>query len=132
MSAIRLTFKYRGQEIELVSSQTVDMKVPPADPLTWDERSSGFWVLLRDGGGKSLYRRVSSDPIRTSVEVPSDDPKRPFTRHDVASPEGVFVLLVPDLPQAQSVALFGSPGMQEGLSAGSREIASFDLRRGRA
>jgi hypothetical protein len=134
MSVLRLTFAYRGQEIELVSTQAVDMKVPPADALRWDEKSSGFWVVLRDAGGRPLYRRVTSDPIQTSVEFPSDDPKRPLARQDVASPEGVFVVLVPDLPQARTVALFSSGGAsgQERTVVAAREIASFDLKRGRS
>ena len=132
MRVLRLTFSYRGQDIELVSTQSVDMRVPPADALTWDEKSSGFWVVLRDGSGQPLYRRVTSDPIQRSVEVPSDDPKRPLARHEVPSPEGVFVLLVPDLPQARTVALFSSPGTQERSAAAAREIASFELERGRS
>lgn len=136
MSVLRLTFSYRGQEIELVSTQAVDMKVPPADALRWDERSSGFWVVLRDDGGQPLYRRITADPIRTSVEFPSGDPKRPLARQNVASPEGVFVVLVPDLPQARSVALFSSSGAggdaQARTAVAAREIASFDLKRGRS
>lgn len=135
MSVLRLTFSYRGQDIELVSTQAVDMKIPPADALQWDERSSGFWVLLRDAGGQPLYRRITADPIQTSVEYPSDDPKRPLARQDVASPEGVFVVLVPDLPQARTVALFSSGGAgaeQRTTATAAREIATFDLRRGRS
>jgi hypothetical protein len=132
MSVLRLTFSYRGQEIELVSAQAVEMRIPPADPLQWDERSSGFWVVLRDGGGQPLYRRITSDPVATSVEFPSDDPKRPLARRDVASPEGVFVVLVPDLPQAQTVALFssGGGGDHRRTAVAAREIASFHLKRG--
>jgi hypothetical protein len=132
MSVLRLTFSYRGEEIELLSTQSVDMRVPPADALRWDERSSGFWVVLRDGNGSPLYRRVTSNPIQRSVEVPSDDPKRPLERHEVASPEGVFVVLVPDLPEARNVALFSSPATQERSAVAAREIASFDLKRGRS
>ncbi|MGZ8711566.1 MAG: hypothetical protein ACXW28_15200 [Thermoanaerobaculia bacterium] len=134
MSVLRLTFSYRGQGIELVSTQSVDMKVPSSDPLAWDEKSSGFWVVLRDAGGRPMYRRVTSDPIQTSVEFPSDDPKRPLARQEVTSPEGVFVLLVPDLPQARTVAMFSSsgPSGQERTAVASREIASFDLKKGRS
>ena len=134
MSVLRLTFAYRGEEIELVSTQAVDMRVPPADALQWDERSSGFWVVLRDAGGQPLYRRITADPIETSVEYPSDDPKRPLARTDVASPEGVFVVLVPDLPQARSVALFSSTtaGAQARAAVAAREIASFELKRGQS
>ena len=134
MSVLRLTFSYRGQDIELVSTQAVDMKVPPADALRWDEKTSGFWVVLRDAGGQPLYRRITSDPIQTSVEYPSDDPKRPLARQDVAAPEGVFVVLVPDLPQARTVALFSSGGTsaQERTAVAAREIAAFDLKRGRS
>lgn len=136
MSVLRLTFSYRGQDIELVSTQAVDMRIPPGDALQWDERSSGFWVLLRDGGGQPLYRRIAADPIQTSVEYPTDDPKKPLARQDVASPEGVFVVLVPDLPQAQSIALFSSGGgataQERTAGTAAREIATFDLKRGRS
>jgi hypothetical protein len=127
---LRLTFSYSGEDVQLVSMQAVQMKAPPADSLSWDEKSSGFWIVLRDAHGRALYRRITENPIRTSAEIFTNDPKRPFARHEVSSPEGVFVLLVPDLPEARTVALFGgiAPTEQRAL-APAREIATFDLKR---
>lgn len=126
---LRLTFSYSGDDVRLVSTQAVKMKAPPADPLTWEENTSGFWVVLRDANRRVLYRRIVHDAIRTSTEVFTQDRKRPFERHDIASPQGVFVVLVPDLPAANNVALFGSARTSEKSRAltAARELASFDL-----
>lgn len=128
--ALRLIFEYEGDHISLVSARRVAMMVPPSDPLAARRRESGFWFELKDGSGKTLYRRVTHDPIQRAVELRSDDPDRPFTREDVKNPAGTFVLLVPDLAEAREVALSSSPPGREAL-APAKEIARFRIELGR-
>ena len=132
--ALRLIFSYTGQDVRLVGRQRVEMTVPPSDPPAGDEQGlSGFWYELRDDAGQTLYRRVVSNPIPTSTEVLTDDPRRPVAREEVAGDlQGVFVLLCPETEAARTVALFGSPPEAPGLrpaaiGMGARKIAEFDL-----
>jgi len=132
--ALRLIFSYSGQEVRLVGRQSVEMTVPPSDPLPAQERGrSGFWYELRDADRRTLYSRVVSNPIPTSTEVLTDDPKRPVAREELGGDvQGVFVLLCPEIEAARTVALFSSPPEAPGLrraagEMGARQIAEFDL-----
>ena len=127
--AVRLIFEYEGDRISLVSTQTVEMIVPPSDPYPVMKQESGFWYELKDGDDKTLYRRVVHNPIRRTVELRSDDPDRPFTRQEVKIPLGTFVLLVPDLREARNVALLSSPPGREMVES-AQEIARFKLKKG--
>ncbi len=123
--ALRLTFRYDGDHVELVSSQRVEMLLPPSHQLDLPKPQAGFSFEVRDSGGKALYRRVIHPPIRTSVEVFEEDGS--IRREPVDKPSGIFVLLVPELDQGDSLVLLGSP---EGAEAARvREIARIQLQR---
>src|SRR5512135_1269079 len=134
--AIRLTFAYKGQAVRLVSRQPVEMIVPPSEPLQRPRDQQGCWCELQDAAGQTLFRRVLHGAIRTDVEALSDAPGHPFTRRPVERPQGMFTVLVPDLAEAQDVALWNSPPGPEDVAAVARaapvarEIARFPLRGG--
>src|SRR5207248_2014184 len=67
--ALRLTFAYRGERIELLEVQRVAMFVPPGDSLEDREARSGFWLELRDGGGSLLFRQAMHHPTASDREV---------------------------------------------------------------
>jgi hypothetical protein len=141
--AVRLTIAYNGDQMELVSQQSVAMKVPPSDPIESAANiaeaaamQTGFWVDLKDEQDQTLYRRVMHDPIRRDVEVFSP-PGLPQTveRAPVAEPRGVFSVVLPEIEAAQAVSLVGTPpqpmGAAELAAEGpepAREIARFDLK----
>lgn len=128
--ALRLIFSYSGQDVRLVGRQRVEMTAPPSDPLARQgERLSGFWYELRDADKATLYRRVVSNPIPSSAEVLTGDPRRPVARREVSGDiQGVFVLLCPEIEAARTVALFSSPTEASGLRlAAADQIAEFDL-----
>ena len=127
-AALRLTFTYRGTEIRLTSVARVDMVTLPSDGLRTIEPRSGFWYEMLDEHGNPLYRRVIENPVRMSAEVRSDDPDHPLTREVIASPEGLFVLHVPDLKAAQTLAFYSSPLEPSKALEPARVIAQFDLR----
>lgn len=126
--ALRLTFQYDGPNVKLISSQSVEMKLPPSHPLTGQEGQSGFWFTLSDAQGKPVYRRVLQNPIRYDREVFSNDPKQPsIQRVKVDEPKGTFVVLVPELAGARTLQLFSHPLNLESHGMAALEIARFNL-----
>ncbi|WP_426402811.1 hypothetical protein ACN9M0_00230 [Streptomyces sp. R-07] len=117
--AIRLTFEYRGQHIELVASEHVDLVIPgglagqlglavglaPAGPTEEPGVSVGYRVDLLNARGQRIHSRPLDNPIIEEAEVPSADPDRPFTHQPVSQPKGRFFVLVPALAEAREVAL---------------------------
>lgn len=137
--AIRLTFSYEGEKITLIDRTPVDKPVPPSAPLL-DTRprgqseqganrptgQSGFWVELHGRQGRAVYRHVMSNPIEHHAEVP--DEEGGFTNVTRKNPRGVFFVVVPDLPDAESVVLFSSPLRAEAKLAPAEPVARFPLR----
>ncbi len=128
--ALRLIFAYEGFNVRLLSSQRLEMTTPPSDPFPGEEgprEQTGFWFELDDANGRPLYRRVLDNPIKFSVSLLSDDPEHRFTNQMIQDPRGDFMLIVPDLDQAATLALFSSPE-REGYPEPAKEIARFDLK----
>ena len=123
--ALRMTFRYDGDKLELVSTQRVEMILPPSHPLESPESPATFSFAVRNAAGQRLYRRMIHPPIQTDAEV--FDPDGSIRRVPVGRPSGTFVLLVPDVPEGDSLVLVGPrPGAQ---SAAPHELATFSLRR---
>lgn len=123
---LRITFAYRGRGIRLAASRRVAMIAPPSVTEAPKSGQSGYWVELRDAAGDLLYHRALSNPIRADAEVYSDDPRQTLTRIPIAAPEGQFEVLVPDLPDAQTLLFFGTPDTAP-ESAPSRELFRADV-----
>ena len=124
--ALRLSFQYRGEDVRLASVEHVEMVPPPPDPPSEGE-STGFWYELLDRSGRTAYRRVTTNPIRSSAEVLTDDAGRPLARQDTPTGEGTFVLLAPAITDVSSIALYASPPGIEGMVQPARQIATFNL-----
>ena len=126
--ALRLPVQYDGPNVKLISSQSVEMKLPPSHSLTEPEGQSGFWFTLSDSQGNPVYRRVLQNPIRYDREVFSNDPKQPsIQRVKVDEPKGTFVVLVPDVAAARTLQLFSPPLNLEDHGMAAREFARFNL-----
>ncbi|MEU5884164.1 hypothetical protein [Spirillospora sp. NPDC047279] len=127
--AVRLDFAYEGRRARLVSTERVDMVVPPTDALEGYEGQRGFWVEVRDPDGRTLHRRVMADPMDTTVEVFSAGPGASPQRVPAERPQGAFTVVVPDLEGADHLALVGVPEDAGGLRAGAAasELARFPL-----
>jgi hypothetical protein len=124
--AIRLTMVQDGDNLKVLSRQSVRMRVPESDATYGFENKSGFWVELRSAAHECVYRRAIPNPMEDEIEAPSGDPERPFTRAAAPSKERVFVVLVPDTDEARELVLSASPRGVRGGSA--RPLAAVDLR----
>ena len=125
--ATRLTIVHRGNDLTVLSSQSVRMIVPPSDQTYSLENHAGFWFEVRSADDECLYRRVIPNPFVGDVEAPSGDPERPFTRVPSDDKEKVSVLLVPEHAQGRQLMLFASPkGEPHGRA---RALAALDLQK---
>jgi len=122
---LRVAVDYKGPVIRIAGSERVAMIAPPSVTAAPQMGQSGFWFELRDAAGKLLFHRALHNPIRADVEVFSSDASRSIARVPVAAPEGRFELLVPDVPGAQSLVLYGSPA--EPAFAPAKELLRVDV-----
>ncbi len=120
--AVRLTFTYEGDEVRLVSQRPLEMVAPPGDELSG--REQGFWIEVRDEKDDTLHRLVIQDPLRRGVEVFSPDPERSVSQAPVEKASGSFVVVVPDLANADHVALMSSGASSAGVRGVSPEEAA--------
>jgi hypothetical protein len=133
--AVRLTFRYEGDQVRLVSSRRLDKTVPP-DPDAAEEPAEGlgFFAEVRGADDQVLHRRLLHDPVPRDAEVFSDDPQQSLARVPVERPSGIFSLVVPDFEEADYVALVERGGPRRpavaGEAAGERadELVRVPLR----
>lgn len=118
LRALRLLIEYDGRKLAVRERQQVEMATPPSDPLRGYDGQSGFWYELRDAKGRVLYRRIVNNPIRYEAEA--HDPETGIRRYPIEKPRGVFAVLVPVLPEADSLVVVSSP-LDPGKSAAPAE-----------
>ena len=124
--SLRLIFSYKNNDIRLLNIQSIDIIPPPSDPLDYPANQPGFWYELKDLQGRTLYRRIIQNPVNPYREVFSNDPYNSIIRQKVSEPQGTFVLLVPNIPGARSVFLFGPPDI-ESTDIGAKKLGRFDV-----
>jgi hypothetical protein len=124
-----MVFSFDGDQVSLVSQESVEMVVPPSDTIPSAAGQKGFWYELRDAQDRPLYRRVMHQPMREDVEVFSDDPKQTVARQPAPDRKGVFVVLVPDVAEGHTVTLSSSPRSVRLAHEPAKEIARFALRK---
>jgi hypothetical protein len=124
---MRLTFSYAGERILLTDAEQIAMFVPPGDSLEPAGEQSGFWLELRDRDERVVFRQLMHHPIETTREVFPVDPHGEFTHAPVASPRGVFSVIIPELAAARTLALVGSPADVRRQCEAARELVRFDL-----
>jgi hypothetical protein len=126
-SAWRLTFEYEGDVVRLVAQQRVAMVTAPDDAELLARGRAGYWVEVRDAAGKVLYQQVLNNPIRQTYEVFSPDPDEGPRHVDATGSKGVFQAVVPDLPGATEVAVFGQASPRELAESDARELVAGRL-----
>ena len=124
---LRLTFSYEGSTVRLISSQSIEMKPPPAELEPVKKGQTGFWYELVDAHGRQLYQRVVHNPIRVEDEIFSSEPNAPILKQKIEDPRGTFELLIPDVAGAHSVVLFSSPLEPAESGRPAAELARFQL-----
>jgi hypothetical protein len=126
---IRLTVRSSESGIEFLSAERLDMITPPQPgERPQAGQHGGWWFELRNGKGRVLAHRIVDASLLESVEVHS--PNGRIERQFGEVRPGVFEVLLPDMDEARSVVLVGSPlrtSVAARASEASRDIASFDL-----
>ena len=106
-NAIRLTFSYDGDKINVTSKQKINKFLPPADNIAGQEASSRFWYELRDSKSNVIYDQNLNDIIKDDVEIFSTNPNDPaFMMHELSDKKGVFSIVIPDMPDSTGFELF--------------------------
>jgi len=121
-ATLRVTFVYRGHDIAVAGTRKVRMIVPPAVSPAPEKGQSGYWIEVRAADGRLLFHRVLHSPIRVDVEVFAYGERQSITRIPVAEPRGEFEALVPDLPEADSLVLYGPPADPQLQTAPARAL----------
>lgn len=136
---LRLVYAYEGDEIKLVSKQSVDMRLPTPETKQDVLNSPGLRYELRNKAEHSLFANIVENPIRNDIEVFSDNPEHTARRVEMPQKKGVFVLLVPEVPEAENLVFLEnkpSERTERALKAGepmkaeveTKEIARFSMR----
>ncbi len=131
-SAVRLTFSYEGNRIDLISKQKIQKRLPGRiSPDIQKGQTRGFWLELSNDNRRLLYRQIIDNPIRIDTEVFSENPNESITRHQLVDIKGTFSIVIPNIPDARSLDLFGSPILSEGirgLQKPAEKIFHLDLK----
>ena len=109
-NSIRIICTYEQEKITVTSKERIEMLAQASDPLDSFENLVGFWLELRSASGKVLYRQIMRDPFRPDVEIFSlpNQQGETFAMTPLKEVTGHLVLLVPDEPEADHVALVRS------------------------
>jgi hypothetical protein len=128
--AIRLLIRYDKSGFSIAESRPLETLPPASHALEVPRATSGFWIELHDAKNNVLYRRAMPNPVQSDVEI--FDPERGPHRHAVKDPEGVFTVLVPDMPDAEEIVFVSSPFDPAKRQNAARKVAAMPLRgRGR-
>jgi hypothetical protein len=103
-----MAFSYEGDRINLESVQRVEMIALPSHAVSGYEGEAGFWVEVRDDSERVLHRRVLHEPVRHTLEAYPEGDDDQFTRVVAKDLRGSFDVVVPDVPGASAVSVFGS------------------------
>lgn len=107
--AKRLTFLYENNNIKLIDEQKIDKIIPPSTPLTELENKRVNYLLeVNDDKNNTIYRQVIENQITRDIEIFSDESKESIFRKELPEIKGVFSVVIPDEPQAESLDIFSS------------------------
>jgi peptidoglycan hydrolase-like protein with peptidoglycan-binding domain len=96
-------------QVAFVSARQSGGPVPSTDLLDNMSGATGWWVEWRDQAERRRWRRLLHDPFRLVAEVPGDPAGvGDFTPLPPAT-SGAALILVPDVPLGDVLAIFGSP-----------------------
>jgi hypothetical protein len=112
--AFRIGLSLEDGRATVTSIHRVAMRAPASASGQPADEQSGVWVELRDAGGRVLYHRALRTPHPDSVEVFEDEKTGAIRRVPSARPRvGKLDVIVPDLPTASELTLYGSEDPSE-------------------
>jgi peptidoglycan hydrolase-like protein with peptidoglycan-binding domain len=126
---LRLVFSYASEDFgndpfaQLVLAEVLDQMPPLADDVMRLGEHSGYWLELHDAAGNVLHREFLPELIAFRAETFGQD----FAAPEAADPRGTFELVVPALPRAVLLVLFGPPLTGDDHDGPSDVILTFDL-----
>jgi len=128
--ALRLIFEQRGDELKLVSTQRLNMVVPPPQALVPKRDTHGSWFELRDREGRPVYRRTIDNP-QQGIEVVADGPGEALHRIDEDTGVRAFFVVVPDIVGARKFVMHAEPRQasrdDKAKAAAAAATHEFDL-----
>jgi hypothetical protein len=124
---LRVTFSYVGTNLSVDGLERVEMLAPPGETERIGPGRAGAWMELRDHAGEVLYQRGFHDPLRSAVEVPEEPGTGRMRWQRTGLRTGSFEVLAPDLAEAETLVLFGSPPAETEEPA--REVARVSVKR---
>jgi Putative peptidoglycan binding domain len=125
---LRLVFSYKQEDFgndpfaQLILVQVLDQLPPLAEDVVPLGEHSGYWVELHDTAGNVLYREFLSDLIAFRTETLDE-----LSAVEGADPSGSFELIIPKLPRAVQLVLFGPSLAAAEHDGPSDVILKFDL-----
>ncbi len=125
--AIRLTFSYDGDAIELVAAQRLAKFVPRSDPLDEADERSGFWIELCGRDNVRLFRRILPHPIARDREIFPENLHGEIIRQPIARPKGIFSVVIPELRDVHTIHLMASPSEGHRRCEHAVERTKFDF-----
>lgn len=139
-TAWRLTFRYEGDRVELVSRDRIaTVEVPPDAPPPPEAARVGAWVELRDADDRVIHEHPLAQAIQRDVEVFSPEPGAPIRRVRLPEPRGAFQVIVPALPAARDLVLHdarragaappGAARAPKGAKGARRDATATELAR---
>jgi hypothetical protein len=106
--SLRLTLSYSGTRVNLERIDRLEMIPSPDERVGSTEARAGSWVELRDADQRVLYQQILYNPIRFDVEVAEDPVSGQLRRQAKGRSEGIFELVIPDMPEAETIRVFAS------------------------
>ena len=119
----RLIIRFQQDDLqsgvfEVIGRKQVTKVLAPSDELPAQGHPvSGFYYELQSADGTVLYRRIISNPIPLTVEVPQkrldaaagDQPSIKIERKQIVPQHRVFTVLIPQADVGDQLVLFSSP-----------------------
>jgi len=131
--AIRFIFEYEGEQVRLVTQQTVDMVVADTSPPGAD--APGYYLDARDSGERTIARVAAHGAFSRSTELFPERHEEPIARIDAQRQRGAFTVTLPELEQADHVTVVRvvagaerGPGLDR-VQPRAVDVASFPLSR---
>lgn len=130
--AVRLTFSFGPDGVQLIDRQVIDKRLPPADPLPAELDATTIAAEVRSAAGALSFRRVIPQAIPVDVEV--FGPGGEVHREPSPPERGVFSVIVPDDPDAEDIVLLAREpdrgSIKRAAQEGGRpvEYGRFSLR----
>lgn len=129
--AVRFIFEYEGEQLRLVTQQTVEMVVAETSPTAAD--APGYYLDARDSGERTLARVAAHGAFVRSTEVFPERHEQPIARIDVPRQRGAFTVTLPAVEHADHVTVVqivegaARGAGVEGAQPRAVDLASFPL-----